>query len=79
MVNKVNKRNEDLTILSRYAKKVCMDFNRFESVQMKWANRNSNKVADLLCNLAIKKKCNLLFKMDYLLEIHNIVIHDAFN
>ncbi|MBA0575998.1 hypothetical protein Golob_025282 [Gossypium lobatum] len=57
--------------------KIIWFFRKFDSVQINWIDRCSNKAADLLCNLAIKKKCNLYFNTDYPVEIHNIVINDA--
>ncbi|MBA0660790.1 hypothetical protein Goklo_012756, partial [Gossypium klotzschianum] len=77
VVNTVKMRAQDVTILGCYAKTVCMDFTNFDSVHINWIDRCSNKTADLLCNLAIKKKCNLYFNIDYPLEVHNFVINDA--
>lgn len=77
LVNRANKRDQDMTLLGCCVKKACMAFNNFDLVQIKWINRSSNNTTYLLCNFAIKKRCNLSFKMDYPLEIYNIVIQDA--
>ncbi|MBA0566554.1 hypothetical protein Golob_011361, partial [Gossypium lobatum] len=75
LVNTIKKRDQDITILGCCVKKACMVFRNF--VQINWTDRCSNKAADLLCNLAIKNKCNLYFNMDYPMEIHNIVNNDT--
>lgn len=54
-----------------------MDFRNFDLVQFNWIDRSSNNATDLLCNISIKNKCDLYFNMDYLLEIHNIIIRYA--
>ncbi|XP_052477126.1 uncharacterized protein LOC128032555 [Gossypium raimondii] len=77
LVNKVKKRMQDVTILGQRIKQDCKAFNKFDSVQINWIKRNSNNVADSLCNLAIKNRSDLYFNMDYPLDIHNIIIHDA--
>ncbi|KAH1040036.1 hypothetical protein J1N35_041779 [Gossypium stocksii] len=79
LVNTVKKRKQDVTILGQYVKQECKAFKNFDSVQINWIDRNSNNVAELLCNLVIKNKINLYFDMDYSLEIHNIIIHEAIN
>ncbi|KAK5836255.1 hypothetical protein PVK06_012029 [Gossypium arboreum] len=79
LVNAVNKRDNDVTILGCYLNKACMNFKNFTSVHINWIDCCRNRVADLLCNLAIKEKCNLFFNVDYPKEIHNIVIDDVMN
>ncbi|KAL1172613.1 hypothetical protein V6Z11_A05G360000 [Gossypium hirsutum] len=64
LVNKVNKRRQDITILGQRIKQECEAFKK-------------NTVADYLCNLAITNKCDVYFDMDYPLDIHNIILKDA--
>lgn len=49
----------------------------FKSVHFNWIDLSSNEVVDLLRKLTIKNICNLYFNLDYPLEIHNVIIHDA--
>ncbi|KAG8474548.1 hypothetical protein CXB51_031340 [Gossypium anomalum] len=77
LTNTVKKCENDVTILGRCVKNECMVLRNFESVHFNWVDRRNNEVADLLCKLAIKNKCDLYFKMDYPLEIHNVIIREA--
>ncbi|KAH1107832.1 hypothetical protein J1N35_011600 [Gossypium stocksii] len=77
LVNAINKRMEDITILGQRIKQECMVFNSFSSVKINWIGRKSNIVADELSNLAIKNRADLYFKMEYPLDIHNNIINDA--
>ncbi|KAL1145043.1 hypothetical protein V6Z11_A11G271600 [Gossypium hirsutum] len=77
LVNKVNRRAQDIAILGQRTTQVCEAFKNFNSVQINWVHRLCNKVADFLSTLAITNKCDLYFDMDYPMEIHNFIIHDA--
>ncbi|MBA0582016.1 hypothetical protein Gorai_024170, partial [Gossypium raimondii] len=79
LVNTVKKRMKDIIIMGQRIRQECKAFNNFDSVQVKWINHNSNNVADSLCNLAIRNKSDLYFDMNYPLDIHNIIIHEAIN
>ncbi|KAK5835784.1 hypothetical protein PVK06_011492 [Gossypium arboreum] len=46
LVNKVNRRAQDITILGQRTTQVCEDFKNFNSVQINWIHRLCNKVAD---------------------------------
>ncbi|KAG8483530.1 hypothetical protein CXB51_023272 [Gossypium anomalum] len=77
LINTVNKREKDGTILGQCIKKECMIIRNFDSVLFNWIDRRSNEAADSLSKLAIKNNCNLNFKMDYPLEIHKVIIREA--
>ncbi|MBA0727587.1 hypothetical protein Golax_000560 [Gossypium laxum] len=79
LVNAVKKRRMDISILGQCIRRECEAFGNFELVQVTWINRNNNTAADALCKLAIRNKNNLYFDMEYPLDIHNIIIHDAIN
>ncbi|KAK5775495.1 hypothetical protein PVK06_043391 [Gossypium arboreum] len=77
LVNKVNKWAQDITILGQRVRQECEGFCYFNTIQIKWIHRHCNSVANLLCTLASTNKCDLYFDMDYPMEIHNFIIHDA--
>ncbi|MFQ6639159.1 hypothetical protein Gotur_016853 [Gossypium turneri] len=79
LVNAVNKRRLNITVLGQCIRSECDAFSSFESVQVKWANRNSNYAADSLCKLAIRNENDLYFDMEYPMDIHNIIIRDSIN
>ncbi|MBA0573917.1 hypothetical protein Golob_001165 [Gossypium lobatum] len=79
LVNAVNKRRLDITILGQCSRSECDIFSSFESVQVNWTNRNSNYAANSLCKLAIRNENDLYFDMEYPMDIHNIIIRDAIN
>ncbi|MBA0809207.1 hypothetical protein Gohar_024879, partial [Gossypium harknessii] len=51
----------------------------FESDCANLVNRvkNCNKVADFLCNFAIKNRCNWNFSLEYPKDIHDLIMNDA--
>ncbi|MBA0565419.1 hypothetical protein Golob_010295 [Gossypium lobatum] len=79
LVNAVNKRRQDITILGQCIRSELDALSSFESVQVKWINHNSNYVADSLYKLTIKNENDLYFDMEYLMDIHNIIIRDSIN
>ncbi|MBA0699526.1 hypothetical protein Goari_001156 [Gossypium aridum] len=79
LVNAVNKRRLDITILGQCSRSECDVFSSFELVQVNWTNRNSNYLANSLCKLAIRNENDLYFDMEYPMDIHNIIIRDAIN
>ncbi|MBA0828434.1 hypothetical protein Goarm_013110 [Gossypium armourianum] len=79
LVNRIKKKGLDFTILGHCMDKACMKLDNFILVEVKWANRSCNKVADLICNFALKSSCSWNFSMDYPKEIHDSVMFDAIN
>ncbi|MFQ6641505.1 hypothetical protein Gotur_015235 [Gossypium turneri] len=79
LVNRINNRYKDLTMMGRRLKEVCPHLRDFNSSNIIWASRYSNRIANLLGKRALINKCNLTFLMDYLLEIHDLVLKDAIN
>ncbi|MBA0763087.1 hypothetical protein Gotri_012603 [Gossypium trilobum] len=79
LVNKINNRGKDFTILGSHIKVVCTQLDNFESVNVVWSHRSSNTVTDFICNLAIQNKCNRCFGMNYVEDIHQRVVFDAIN
>ncbi|MBA0835853.1 hypothetical protein Goarm_008107 [Gossypium armourianum] len=77
IVNRIKKRKEDhVTIIGHRTKEIHKSMELFTKVEVKWINRSCNKVADLICKLALSN-CNMFFGMDYLRDIHDIVIRDS--
>ncbi|MBA0576508.1 hypothetical protein Golob_023870, partial [Gossypium lobatum] len=79
LVNMVNNRDKDITILGRQINKACKQLDKLDSAKVVWANRSCNQVADFICDFAIKNRCNWNFNMDYLMDIHDLVKIDVIN
>ncbi|MBA0855421.1 hypothetical protein Goshw_013593 [Gossypium schwendimanii] len=79
LVNMIKKKGRDFTILGHCVDKACMKLDNFILVEVRWANRSCNKVADLICNFALKSSCSWNFSMYYPKEIHDSVMFDAIN
>ncbi|MFQ6662103.1 hypothetical protein Gotur_030023 [Gossypium turneri] len=47
LVNQVNKREQDITIIGCCVKNACKAFNNFDSVKINWANWSNNQVANV--------------------------------
>ncbi|KAA3462544.1 LINE-1 reverse transcriptase isogeny [Gossypium australe] len=79
LVNHFKKRNNDVTSIGYCLRVLFGQTEQFNFFDLLWAPRCCNRVADLLCNLARDKSCNMDFNMDYPLEIHDSVLNDAIN
>ncbi|MBA0811000.1 hypothetical protein Gohar_002940 [Gossypium harknessii] len=79
LVNRFNKRNNDLTLLGYRLREIHRQSFYFRFFNFRWAPRCCNKVADFICNWAKVNNCNMDFNMDYPSEIHEIVLNDAIN
>ncbi|KAG8474969.1 hypothetical protein CXB51_031694 [Gossypium anomalum] len=77
--NMIKKRREDITIIGHRINDLFKTMDMFNNVVIKWVNRNCNKIADFMCKYAITKNCNLVFAMDYPMEIHDFVMFDYIN
>ncbi|KAK5834611.1 hypothetical protein PVK06_010287 [Gossypium arboreum] len=58
LVNRVNNRDKDITILGRRINEACKQLVKLDSVKVVWANRSCNQVADFICDFSIKNRCN---------------------
>ncbi|MBA0723001.1 hypothetical protein Golax_003622 [Gossypium laxum] len=74
LINTIKNCDKDVTILGCCVKQECRAIRNFETVHFNWIDRNSNEVVDMLCKIAIKNRCDLMFNMDYPLKIHNVII-----
>ncbi|MBA0738307.1 hypothetical protein Gogos_011686 [Gossypium gossypioides] len=77
LVNHFRNNQEDITILGHKIKDTRGMLEIFISVEVHWIDRNRNKVADSLCNLALSNHCNLTFDMEYPSDIHDCIILDS--
>lgn len=57
LINKINKRENDVTILGSHIKALCTQFQMYDSVKVTWTNRSNNLVADFICHFIIKNNC----------------------
>ncbi|MBA0625151.1 hypothetical protein Godav_010387 [Gossypium davidsonii] len=64
LVNRINNRYKDLTMMGHRLKEVCPHLRDFNSSNIIWASRYSNRIANLLGKRALINKCNLTFLMD---------------
>lgn len=79
LVNMVNNRDKDITILGSRINEACKQLDKLDSAKVVWANRSCHQVADFICDFTIKNRCNWNFNMDYLMYIHDLVKIDAIN
>ncbi|MFQ6634958.1 hypothetical protein Gotur_012113, partial [Gossypium turneri] len=70
---------QDITLLGYCTDVICKQLENFNSSNVIWANRCCNKITDYLCKQAIVNHCNLTFKLDYPLDIHDLVMKDLIN
>ncbi|MBA0743370.1 hypothetical protein Gogos_006053 [Gossypium gossypioides] len=79
LVNRVRKRDLDITIMGTRIKEINKTMENFESISICWTNRKCNKVANFICKDAINKSCIWTFVMDYPDNIHTLEINDSIN
>ncbi|XP_016704723.1 uncharacterized protein [Gossypium hirsutum] len=79
IVNKINRRDQDIRFLGQRAKAIYKKLRSFEEAVIKWAPRSSNKIADFICNFVLSNNCIWNFDVNYSKEIHDLVILDAIN
>ncbi|MBA0696043.1 hypothetical protein Goari_002630 [Gossypium aridum] len=79
LVNRFNKRNNDLTLLGYRLREIHRQSLYFSFFNLRWAPRCCNKVFDFICNWAKVNNCNMDCNMDYPSEIHDIVLNEAIN
>ncbi|MBA0764803.1 hypothetical protein Gotri_014091 [Gossypium trilobum] len=79
LMNRFTKHKDDITNIGHCIKKTYKTLEMFTTVDVKWANRSCNNVADFMCKYAILNNCNMLFGMDYPKEIMILYVHDSFN
>ncbi|MBA0861880.1 hypothetical protein Goshw_002073 [Gossypium schwendimanii] len=79
LVNRFNRRQEDLTMLGHRLGEIKKQSNIFSQFIFCWALRSCNEAADALCNWARTKNCCMVFNVDYPSYIHAIVLNDAIN
>ncbi|MBA0790395.1 hypothetical protein Gohar_015052 [Gossypium harknessii] len=79
MVNRINKRGQDITPLGFYTEVICTQLKQFTHSKVLWVNRFCNKIADFICKQAIVDNCNSIFKLDYPENIYELVMKDLIN
>ncbi|MBA0654146.1 hypothetical protein Goklo_021216, partial [Gossypium klotzschianum] len=53
LLNRINKRGQDITLLRYCTDVICKQLENFNSSNVIWANRCCNKITDYLCKQAI--------------------------
>ncbi|KAH1130747.1 hypothetical protein J1N35_002125 [Gossypium stocksii] len=76
LVNKLNKGEEDITIIGSRIRKCKEAFSLFKSANLVWSHRSCNSMADLICTKMCSEGKTWFFEMDYPKEIHNVIIKD---
>ncbi|MBA0749337.1 hypothetical protein Gogos_003282 [Gossypium gossypioides] len=77
LVNQFKSRWEDISIFGFQLKEIFGLLESFIDVKIEWVAHSSNRVVDSLCKLAINKRCTFPFNMEYLSDIHELVLVDA--
>ncbi|MBA0597709.1 hypothetical protein Gorai_007508 [Gossypium raimondii] len=79
LVNRLTRMKADFSTMGHRIQEILKLLDSFSNVSFVWALRCCNKTADYLCDWAIVNNCTKDFNMDYLLEIHDIILRDAIN
>lgn len=74
--NRLKVRKVDITTLGHYLHTVKNLVINLPNFNFKWNGKEGNKATDRLSVLTLQNKCNLIFDMDYLQDIHNFVMDD---
>ncbi|KAH1039293.1 hypothetical protein J1N35_041036 [Gossypium stocksii] len=53
LVNRIKRNGRDITIVEQYMYETCRNLANFVLAEVKWVPRNSNKIADFICNFAL--------------------------
>ncbi|MBA0587403.1 hypothetical protein Gorai_000535, partial [Gossypium raimondii] len=77
LVNRFKSRHEDISIYGYRLKEIFRLLDSFIDVKLEWVGCFSNRVADYLCKLVVKKCCTFPFDMEYPSDIHKLVIVDS--
>ncbi|MBA0766710.1 hypothetical protein Gotri_015728 [Gossypium trilobum] len=78
LVNKVKNQRTNFTIIGAQIKESTKSFANFKLADLVWTSWSCNLVADLICKKMCAEAGTWLFDMDYPLDIHDVVICDAF-
>ncbi|MBA0688523.1 hypothetical protein Goari_006302, partial [Gossypium aridum] len=65
LVNRFKKYKDDITIIGHLIEEIYKTLEMFTTIDVKWANRSCNNVADFICKYVILNNCNMLFGIDY--------------
>ncbi|KAK5833686.1 hypothetical protein PVK06_017539 [Gossypium arboreum] len=77
LVNKVKNRGKDITIMGYRINEAYKIMDSFISIDVIWANRSCNKVADFICKKSIDNSCDLWYGLSK--EIYDLVLDDFIN
>ncbi|MBA0767255.1 hypothetical protein Gotri_016165 [Gossypium trilobum] len=77
LVNRFKSRHEDISIYGYRLKEIFRLLDSFIDIKLEWVGCSSNRVADCLCKLVVKKRCTFPFDMEYPSDIHELVIVDS--
>ncbi|MBA0753054.1 hypothetical protein Gogos_020263, partial [Gossypium gossypioides] len=72
LTNKIKKRKDDITLTGYRINECFRNMDRLYNVDVKWANRTCNKVADCLSKYVIYNESHSVFGVDYLTFIHKL-------
>ncbi|KAH1064042.1 hypothetical protein J1N35_029029 [Gossypium stocksii] len=64
-VNKINRKDQDITHLGQRAKDNYRKMKLFEEAVIKWIPRSSNKIADFICSFVLSNDCSWSFDLNY--------------
>nr|KJB67092.1 hypothetical protein B456_010G174300 [Gossypium raimondii] len=77
IVNKINRRDQDITFLGEHAHDIYEKLKSFENAVVTWAPRSSNKLPDFICKFVLSNNCIWNFDVNYPKGIHDLVILEA--
>ncbi|KAK5845208.1 hypothetical protein PVK06_001368 [Gossypium arboreum] len=79
MVNQINKRNKDITMIGHQINEICKLLKGFNVAKVCWTMRCCNRIADFICKKALADNCSLNFDVDYPGDFHDLILSDSIN
>lgn len=79
MVNQINKRDKDITMMGHQINEICKLLKGFNVAKICLATRCCNRIADFICKRDLADNCSLNFDANYSADIHDLILNDSIN
>ncbi|MBA0759901.1 hypothetical protein Gotri_022712 [Gossypium trilobum] len=79
MVNQINKRDKDITMMGHQINEICKLLKGFNVAKICLATRCCNRIADFICKRDLADNCSLNFDVNYSADIHDLILNDSCN
>ncbi|MBA0607314.1 hypothetical protein Godav_019641 [Gossypium davidsonii] len=72
-------RDKDITILGHQINEVYKLLKGLNVAKICWAKRCCNRTTDFICKDVVTENYNLIFDVDYPVDIHDLILNDSIN